>query len=78
MQMALDIVTASHYKLMRDVPIVGWDVTFTPHGIYLLEVPSSLPPEPSLSIYHAMNARFPDCRLYPNPFSFLVRAATSR
>jgi hypothetical protein len=38
MQMALDIVVASHYKLMRDVPIVGWDVTFTPNGIYLLEV----------------------------------------
>ena len=51
MQMALDIVTASHYKLMRDVPIVGWDVTFTPHGIYLLEVPSSHPPEPSLSLF---------------------------
>jgi glutathione synthase/RimK-type ligase-like ATP-grasp enzyme len=38
MQMALDIVIASHYKLMKDVPIVGWDVTFTPHGIFLLEV----------------------------------------
>ena len=38
MQMAIDIVVASHYKLMPDVPIVGWDVTFTPHGIYLLEV----------------------------------------
>ena len=25
-------------KLMRDVPIVGWDVAFTDKGVYLLEV----------------------------------------
>jgi hypothetical protein len=24
--------------MMKDVPIVGWDVTFTPKGIFLLEV----------------------------------------
>ena len=24
--------------MMPEVPIVGWDVAFTPHGIYLLEV----------------------------------------
>jgi glutathione synthase/RimK-type ligase-like ATP-grasp enzyme len=24
--------------MMRDVPMVGWDVTFTPTGVFLLEV----------------------------------------
>jgi hypothetical protein len=24
--------------MMKDVPIIGWDVTFTPKGIFLLEV----------------------------------------
>ena len=38
MEAALKIVTESHFKLMPDVPIVGWDVAFTPQGIYLLEV----------------------------------------
>ena len=28
----------SHFSLMPDVPIVGWDVAFTPQGIFLLEV----------------------------------------
>lgn len=27
--------------MMKDVPIVGWDVTFTPKGIFLLEVRTS-------------------------------------
>jgi len=71
----LDIVTASHYKLMRDVPIVGWDVTFTPHGIYLLEVPSSLPTSRALLIFlPCYECTFFGCRLCLNPFSFLVRA----
>jgi hypothetical protein len=29
---------SAHFKMMPDVPIVGWDVAFTPGGIYLLEV----------------------------------------
>lgn len=37
-QEAVDIVLKSHYKMMPDVPIVGWDVAFTPGGICLLEV----------------------------------------
>jgi len=37
-QEAVDIVVKSHYKMMPDVPIVGWDVAFTPAGICLLEV----------------------------------------
>jgi hypothetical protein len=28
----------SHYDMMKDVPIVGWDVAFTSDGIFLLEV----------------------------------------
>ncbi len=28
----------SHFKMMPHVPIVGWDVAFTPTGVYLLEV----------------------------------------
>ena len=28
----------SHFELMREVPMVGWDVAFTPNGIFLLEV----------------------------------------
>eukprot|EP00596_Hydrurales_sp_CCMP1899_P009200 CAMPEP_0119038600 /NCGR_PEP_ID=MMETSP1177-20130426/7612_1 /TAXON_ID=2985 /ORGANISM="Ochromonas sp, Strain CCMP1899" /LENGTH=175 /DNA_ID=CAMNT_0007001401 /DNA_START=882 /DNA_END=1406 /DNA_ORIENTATION=- len=38
MKEALEIVTSSHYKMMKDVPIVGWDVTFTDKGVFLLEV----------------------------------------
>lgn len=38
MQEALKIVTESHFKMMPYVPIVGWDVAFTPTGVYLLEV----------------------------------------
>jgi hypothetical protein len=30
--------------MMPDVPMVGWDVTFTPKGVYLLEVPTIIPP----------------------------------
>ena len=28
----------AHFKMMPDVPIVGWDVAFTPRGVFLLEV----------------------------------------
>lgn len=28
----------SHESMMKDVPIVGWDVAFTDEGVYLLEV----------------------------------------
>lgn len=35
---ALAIVRNAHYKMMAEVPIVGWDVAFTPSGVYLLEV----------------------------------------
>ena len=38
MQAALAIVINSHFRMMRDVPLVGWDVTFCPEGIFLLEV----------------------------------------
>ena len=37
-QNAIKVVTTAHMKLMPDVPIVGWDVAFTPQGIFLLEV----------------------------------------
>eukprot|EP01038_Epipyxis_sp_PR26KG_P011743 gene11743-15714_t len=35
---AINIVINAHFTMMADVPIVGWDVAFTPHGIFLLEV----------------------------------------
>ncbi len=35
---ALDVVTTTHFKMMPNVPLVGWDVAFTPKGVYLLEV----------------------------------------
>ncbi len=35
---ALDIVKTSHFKMLPKVPLVGWDVAFTPKGVYLLEV----------------------------------------
>eukprot|EP00597_Dinobryon_sp_UTEXLB2267_P004753 CAMPEP_0170077304 /NCGR_PEP_ID=MMETSP0019_2-20121128/14146_1 /TAXON_ID=98059 /ORGANISM="Dinobryon sp., Strain UTEXLB2267" /LENGTH=351 /DNA_ID=CAMNT_0010289549 /DNA_START=318 /DNA_END=1373 /DNA_ORIENTATION=- len=35
---AIDIVRRAHFKMMKNVPIVGWDVAFTDEGIYLLEV----------------------------------------
>lgn len=38
MEKALAIVINSHFSMMRDVPLVGWDVTFCPDGIFLLEV----------------------------------------
>lgn len=38
MKEAIDIVTWSHHMLMKDVPLVGWDVAFTTEGICLLEV----------------------------------------
>ena len=38
MREALDIVVDAHFKMMPDVPMVGWDVAFTPQGVFLLEV----------------------------------------
>jgi hypothetical protein len=38
MELAREIVLTSHYKLLPDVPMVGWDVAFCADGIYLLEV----------------------------------------
>jgi len=38
MDVAIKTVVSSHFKLLAEVPIVGWDVCFTPHGIVLLEV----------------------------------------
>jgi len=38
MKEAIDIVTWSHHMLLKDVPLVGWDVAFTSEGICLLEV----------------------------------------
>jgi hypothetical protein len=32
------LLNSSHFKMMPEVPIVGWDVAFTNSGIYLLEV----------------------------------------
>jgi glutathione synthase/RimK-type ligase-like ATP-grasp enzyme len=34
----MDCMCRSHFDLMREVPMVGWDVTFTPKGVFLLEV----------------------------------------
>ena len=33
MKAAVDVVTTSHFKMMADVPLVGWDVAFTETGI---------------------------------------------
>eukprot|EP01031_Cornospumella_fuschlensis_P025835 gene25835-31201_t len=38
MQEAMDICKSAHYRLMAEVPIIGWDVAFTTQGIFLLEV----------------------------------------
>ncbi len=38
MEKAREVVLLSHYKLLPDVPMVGWDVAFCADGIYLLEV----------------------------------------
>ncbi len=35
---AIDLVTQAHLKMMRDVPLVGWDVAFTNEGVFILEV----------------------------------------
>jgi len=35
---AMDIVVRSHYNMLPDVPMVGWDVAFCEDGIFLLEV----------------------------------------
>ncbi len=34
----LALVADAHYKLLPDVPLVGWDVALTSKGVYLLEV----------------------------------------
>lgn len=34
----LDLVADAHFKLLPDVPLVGWDVALTTKGVYLLEV----------------------------------------
>lgn len=34
----LALVADAHFKLMPDVPLVGWDVALTTKGVYLLEV----------------------------------------
>lgn len=38
MSEAVKIVKDAHFAMMKDVPIVGWDVAFTDKGVYLLEV----------------------------------------
>lgn len=38
MQEAVDMVIKAHMTMMKDVPIVGWDVAFSDQGIFLLEV----------------------------------------
>ena len=37
-----DFPPSAHFAMMKDVPIVGWDVAFTDKGVYLLEVPSQI------------------------------------
>ena len=32
---AVRVVTSSHFKMMADVPLVGWDVAFTETGSYI-------------------------------------------
>ena len=34
----LNLVEDAHFKLLPDVPLVGWDVALTSKGVYLLEV----------------------------------------
>lgn len=34
----LELVTDAHFKLLPDVPLVGWDVALTTQGVCLLEV----------------------------------------
>lgn len=34
----LDLVADAHFKLLPDVPLVGWDVALTTKGVCLLEV----------------------------------------
>jgi len=34
----LSLVCQSHWKMMRDVPLVGWDVAYTNKGVVFLEV----------------------------------------
>ena len=34
----LALVADAHFKLLPDVPLVGWDVALTSKGVYLLEV----------------------------------------
>lgn len=38
MEAKLALVADAHYKLMPDVPLVGWDVALTTQGVCLLEV----------------------------------------
>ena len=35
---AITTVTNAHFKMLAEVPIVGWDVCFTTHGVCFLEV----------------------------------------
>jgi hypothetical protein len=37
-QNTIDLVTKAHMAMMKEVPIVGWDVAFTEEGLCLLEV----------------------------------------
>lgn len=38
MEAKLALVADAHFKLLPDVPLVGWDVALTSKGVYLLEV----------------------------------------
>ncbi|CAN0471824.1 unnamed protein product [Scytosiphon promiscuus] len=38
MEGKLALVADAHFKLLPDVPLVGWDVALTSKGVYLLEV----------------------------------------
>ena len=35
---AIALVRQAHLKMMKDVPLVGWDVAFTNEGVFVLEV----------------------------------------
>jgi hypothetical protein len=59
----------THFQMMPDVPMVGWDVTFTPKGVFLLEVQSSSCLSLSLSPPHGLS--FP--RSTSHVISFVVR-----
>lgn len=37
-QSKLALVADAHFKLLPDVPLVGWDVALTTKGVFLLEV----------------------------------------